>query len=243
MGAGAKSDASRIQIGDISETFEDPLARATRRILKQMGCNSLVPVVYSTEKPGDVKLLPLPEEKFQDREQYSALPTFRSRILPVLGTIPAMFGNAMASYVLTELAGLQTNPLAIQSCRKIIERLHCELILSERKHLGEEFDLINCSCPIKFNKNDIRMIYEDVWNSRSALSGSVNDKLTLVRWDSDCPAVFGNIICLTRKEALVHGKMAKSDWESQYTSVFLGFVQKRFEREVGLLKWRDALLL
>lgn len=35
------------------------------------------------------------------------MPGFRVRIIPVLGTIPAIFGQVMASYVATQLAGLQ----------------------------------------------------------------------------------------------------------------------------------------
>ena len=50
MGAGAKSDASRVQIADISDTQEDPLARAVRRRLRALGIESGLPVVYSTEK-------------------------------------------------------------------------------------------------------------------------------------------------------------------------------------------------
>lgn len=37
MGAGAKSDPTRIQIADISNTVYDPLARAVRRRLKLVG--------------------------------------------------------------------------------------------------------------------------------------------------------------------------------------------------------------
>lgn len=35
------------------------------------------------------------------------MPGFRVRIIPVLGTIPAIFGQVMASYIVTQLAGLQ----------------------------------------------------------------------------------------------------------------------------------------
>jgi tRNA A37 threonylcarbamoyladenosine dehydratase len=79
MGAGAKADPSRIQITDISETLgnrgrrccreitnegynceiEDPLARTVRRQLRQYNVERGIPVVYSTEKPHHVKLLPL----------------------------------------------------------------------------------------------------------------------------------------------------------------------------------------
>jgi hypothetical protein len=41
--------------------IEDPLARSVRRKLKKRGIVSGIPVVYSTEKPHHVKLLPLGE--------------------------------------------------------------------------------------------------------------------------------------------------------------------------------------
>jgi tRNA A37 threonylcarbamoyladenosine dehydratase len=139
MGAGAKADPSRIQIADISETFEDPLARATRQELKRNGCHSPVPVVYSTEKPGAVKLLPLDDSKVEEADQYSALPTFRSRILPVLGTIPALFGNAMASYVLTELAEFPTEPLPVKVNKRQYDKFFQELLTKEAKVQGEKY--------------------------------------------------------------------------------------------------------
>lgn len=87
MGAGAKSDPTRIQISDISYTIYDPLARSVRRRLRMQGVSSGIPVVYSTEVPGDVKLLPLPEEEFQkgDVKELGVFDDFRVRILPVLG--------------------------------------------------------------------------------------------------------------------------------------------------------------
>jgi tRNA A37 threonylcarbamoyladenosine dehydratase len=87
MGASAKSDPTRIQISDISYTMYDPLARSVRRRLRLQGVSSGIPVVYSTEVPGDVKLLPLAEEEFQkgDVKELGVFDDFRVRILPVLG--------------------------------------------------------------------------------------------------------------------------------------------------------------
>lgn len=87
MGAGAKCDPTRIQISDISYTIYDPLARSVRRRLRLEGVNSGIPVVYSTEVPSDVKLLPLPEEEFQKGpvKELGVFDDFRVRILPVLG--------------------------------------------------------------------------------------------------------------------------------------------------------------
>lgn len=47
-------------------------------------------------------------------KEYSALPDFRSRILPVLGTIPALFGSSLATYVLVKIAKFPIEPLVIK---------------------------------------------------------------------------------------------------------------------------------
>ncbi|OMH83708.1 tRNA threonylcarbamoyladenosine dehydratase [Zancudomyces culisetae] len=85
MGSGMKSDPSRIQIADIGNTFEDPLSRSVRRQLKKMGIEQGIEVVYSTEKPGKVQLLPLSESQEESAEEFAVLPDFRVRIVPVLG--------------------------------------------------------------------------------------------------------------------------------------------------------------
>jgi tRNA A37 threonylcarbamoyladenosine dehydratase len=91
MGSGCKSDPTRVQVGDISETIEDPLSRSTRRGLRARGIEKDIQVVFSTEKPTKegAKLLPLSEEEFQkgNVDQLSSLPNFRVRILPVLGML------------------------------------------------------------------------------------------------------------------------------------------------------------
>lgn len=96
MGAGAKSDPTRIQIADISDTLYDPLARSVRRRLRIQGIPSGIPVVYSTEVPGDVKLLPLPEEEFKkgNVKELGVFDDFRVRILPVLGALPRLLSAA-----------------------------------------------------------------------------------------------------------------------------------------------------
>ena len=87
MGAAAKCDPTRIQISDISYTMYDPLARSVRRRLRLLGVSSGIPVVYSTEVPGEVKLLPLAPDEFEkgNVKELSAFDDFRVRILPVLG--------------------------------------------------------------------------------------------------------------------------------------------------------------
>ncbi|KAI5282900.1 hypothetical protein KEM54_002498 [Ascosphaera aggregata] len=50
MGAGCKSDPTRIAVGDISLSTDDPLSRSTRRRLKLLGVSTGIPVVFSTAR-------------------------------------------------------------------------------------------------------------------------------------------------------------------------------------------------
>ncbi|XP_019236980.1 PREDICTED: tRNA threonylcarbamoyladenosine dehydratase isoform X3 [Nicotiana attenuata] len=108
-GAGARADPTRIRVADLRESTNDPLSRAVRhRLRKDHGIDGGIPVVFSLEKP-KAKLLPFkgPSGEEENPSDYQIVPGFRVRIIPVLGTIPAIFGQVMASYVATQLAGLQ----------------------------------------------------------------------------------------------------------------------------------------
>jgi tRNA A37 threonylcarbamoyladenosine dehydratase len=109
MGAACKSDPTRIVVGDIGTSTDDGLSRATRRRLKLLGVTSGIPAVYSTEKMGEGKaeLVPLSEEEFKKGTvgDLGVLPDFRVRILPVLGTMPAVFGYTLANHVILQITG------------------------------------------------------------------------------------------------------------------------------------------
>ncbi|KAI9208851.1 uncharacterized protein BJ171DRAFT_487499 [Polychytrium aggregatum] len=230
MGAGAKADPSRIQIADISETYEDPLARTTRRALKKEGIESGVQVVYSTEKPGTVKLLPLDEDKVSTAQEFATLPDFRVRILPVLGTIPALFGMAMASYVITELAHFPTSPLAIKNREPTYTRIHRDICNREK-------DVYASSPHIPLSIADVGYIFDEIWRGRSALSGAM-DKVTLCRWDRTKPISFGNVVCLSKTEAAKHDLLAPEQLEEHYGPEFIALVRRKFEEEREINKWR-----
>lgn len=124
MGAGTKSDPTRIMVGDIGTSTDDGLSRATRRRLKLLGVTAGIPVVYSTEKMGEGKavLLPVAEEEFQKGQvgDLGPLPDFRVRILPVLGTMPAVFGYTLANHIILKITGKSTTrpppPAQISNC-------------------------------------------------------------------------------------------------------------------------------
>ena len=91
---------------------------------------------------------------------------------------------------------------------------------------------------MKVNADDIGFIFEEIWNCRSALGGSCNDRLQFLRWDISKPAEFGNIICLTRKEASKHLKLARESLESTYGQDMFNKIEKRLQLEIDLAKLR-----
>ncbi|KAJ6618690.1 hypothetical protein B0H10DRAFT_2189366 [Mycena sp. CBHHK59/15] len=202
MGAGAKCDPTRIQISDISYTVYDPLARAVRRRLRLEGVASGIPVVYSTEVPSDVKLLPLPEEEFQKGpvKELGVFDDFRVRILPVLGPLPSIFGLHIATYILCELAGKPiVNPLPIKNRKKIYERLLRDLQQRESKAAGQQINKL----PI--DEDDVALIFEDLHRGRSVLPPhAVPSRPTLVRWDPAIPLRVDNCVVMDSPDAEKH---------------------------------------
>ncbi|KAJ2080924.1 hypothetical protein H4R24_002724 [Coemansia sp. RSA 988] len=231
MGAGMKSDPSRVQIADIGDTFEDPMSRAVRRRLKALGIQSGIKVVYSSEKPGKVQLLSLSESQKEEPGDFSVLPEFRVRIVPVLGTMPAMFGIAMGTHVLTELAGFPTEPLAIKGRHALYARLQRDLGNREytisAEHGGPQ---------LQMSTDDCGYILEEIWRGKSAISGAT-DKLALTRWRRSLPMTTSNCVCMTKAEADKHDKLDCAP-EEYYSPETVQFIERRLEEEKHLSTMR-----
>ncbi|KAF9431982.1 hypothetical protein BGZ76_011451 [Entomortierella beljakovae] len=225
MGAGAKANPSLIQISDISETFEDPLARSVRRRIKALGINKGIDVVYSTEKPHHVKLLPLDETQAQEADEYSALPDFRSRILPVLGPLPAMFGMSMAIFITCKIAGWPIDPLAIKQREPLYMRIHRELKTRENR-LDKNADAI------AMDRRDVGYILEEVFRGKSVVSQST-DKIGLIRWKRNEPLSLQNVVVMTKSEINKHEKLPlDADLVDIYGQEVIDYTERKF-REVA----------
>ncbi|KAI4520691.1 hypothetical protein K523DRAFT_276122 [Schizophyllum commune Tattone D] len=241
MGAGAKSDPTRIQISDISSTVYDPLARAVRRRLRLEGVTSGIPVVYSTEPPSEVKLLPLPEEEFQKGavKELGVFDDFRVRILPVIGPLPSIFGLHAATYILCDVAGQPIpNPLPIKNRRKLYDRLLRDLLNRERKVTGVDINRL----PI--DEEDVSFILEDLHRGRSIVPPhDVPSKPTLVRWDPDRPLSLENCVVMEQSDADKHTKQCLSSEKTQTPEELWGAEAKRvFEsRRAEINRYREAM--
>lgn len=232
MGAATKSDPTRINIGDISNTEEDGLARACRRKLKKRGVLENIPVVFSAEKPDPKKaqLMPLSEEEFAkgNVDQLSALQNFRVRILPVLGTMPSVFGLTITTWMLCTIAGYPVEPIVGKNRMKIYDSM-LQPLASQNLKLGGESERIPIS------KSDIAYIVEEVFRGKSVVSGE-STRLQLSRWDINKPLSLQNTVVLTKNEVKAHeDKHLKGGekLEDIYSKEVLDLVAKRFEEE----KW------
>ena len=258
MGAGCKGDPTKISVGDISASVEDPLSRVTRRKLRAAGISEGIPVVYSTEKPGPGKaqLLPLPEEEFIKGQvnELSVLPDFRARILPVLGTMPAAFGYTVANFVVMEVTGYPHETGASKNRDKMYENILSTLQgQEERLARSTKADARGLKLPI--TNDDIGYLVEEVYRGRSVVSG-VPTRLALVRWkvpekgfrpDEDWEGQkyarldLSELVCMTKEEALVHEKlvlMGGRAVEGLYTPEVIQLVERRQQEEAHYDRYR-----
>lgn len=258
MGAGCKSDPSRIFLGDISASIEDPLSRVTRRQLRIAGIKEGIPVVYSTEKPGlgKAELLPLPDEEYQRGKvhELSVLPDFRARILPVMGTMPAIFGFTVANFVAMEITGYPHEASAGKAREKMYDAILSSLQgLEERMVRESGQDPVGIRIPV--TANDVGYLIEEVYRGKSVISGLAT-RLTLVRWtrpeqgfmlvnkfegQKNVQLDLKELVCLTKEEAVVHERevlKGAQQPEEVYGERIAALVDSRREEERQYDKYR-----
>lgn len=90
MGAGAKYDATKVRLTDVSRSFNCPLAYIVRKRLRHMGIKKGFQVVFSEELPDRESIVPC-----EDRNKKSQVGT--------ISYIPAVFGCVCAQAAVQEL--------------------------------------------------------------------------------------------------------------------------------------------
>ncbi|KAI5924515.1 hypothetical protein F4810DRAFT_127808 [Camillea tinctor] len=225
MGAGCKSDPTRIFVGDIGVSTDDGLSRATRRRLKLLGITKGIPTVFSTEKTGEGKaeLLPLPEEEFHKGEvgDLGVLPDFRVRILPVLGTMPAVFGYTVANHIILSITGYPHDYVPAKGREKLYEGLLAAVQGGEEKilrHMTGGDPSITLGLKVPLTSGDTAFLVEEIFKARSAITG-LSTRLTLTRWRRPANSTLirideqkssnlrlADLVCMTKEEAARHDR-------------------------------------
>ncbi|KAJ5494979.1 tRNA threonylcarbamoyladenosine dehydratase 2 [Penicillium diatomitis] len=255
MGAGCKSDPTRVVVGDISTSTDDPLCRSTRRRLKMLGVNTGIPTVFSTERtaPGKASLLPLPEDEFSKGKvgELSVLPDFRVRILPVLGTMPAVFGYTLANHVICSVSGY---PLDYNTSGKGREKMYDSILASLSGFLEKQVRQVGGEDPVglrlPISKDDIQYLVEEVYRGKSVVTGLPNRLVLMpwtvpaqgfhmdLTWEKDGQKLFkldpSDLVCMTKDEATRHERevlRGEKSVEDLYDEVILNRVALR-RREI-----------
>lgn len=141
MGAGGKADPTRVHISDLRSASRDPLATAVRQKLRLMGkmeakksgtkitngsgvanggwlsCiddDAQVACVYSSEKVVAKLAQITPEQKEEGMQNFGAMDNMRVRVLPVVGTMPAIMGQTLAAMALCELGNKAFTPVGAE---------------------------------------------------------------------------------------------------------------------------------
>ena len=260
MGAGCKSDPTRVMVGQLSETFEDPLSSVTRRRLKTLGVTNGITCVFSTEKPGEGKatLQPLDEKEIEKGNvgNLAVLGGFRTRILPVLGTMPAVFGYAAASHVICNLAGY---PMEYRTGERGREKMYDGMLASfqglmEKLVKKEGGDSVGLRMPL--SKDDVAYLVEEVFRGKSAVSG-LPTRLALVPWrkpeggfmtkvknqekQKHIDMKMTDLVLMTKEEAQKHEREVLSAGktpEENYEPDLLALVKRRHDEERAYDKYR-----
>eukprot|EP00956_Cyclotella_meneghiniana_P023312 scaffold45236_cov59-Cyclotella_meneghiniana.AAC.4 len=250
MGAGGKADPTRVHISDLRSASRDPLATAVRQKLRLMGkqeakqsgekitdgsgisnkgwlsCiddDSRVAVVYSSEKVV-AKLASITEEqKEEGLHNFGAVDNMRVRVLPVVGTMPAIMGQTLAAMAVCELGGKPFSPVGAERVgRNVRHRLYQHLKQRE-KNLEEKLKPMLKSPdsnyttngvyigPIQIDPDDVEYLMAELWRNRCALSGErLGASLELFRWDKTLPAAPNNLVLMCLKAS----QKFESDFEA-----------------------------
>lgn len=258
MGAGCKSDPTRIFIGDISNSTDDPLSKSTRRKLRLQGVKDGIPVVFSTERPGPGKaeLQPLSEAEVAIGSvgELGVLADFRVRILPVLGTMPAIFGLAVANHVILSISGYPHEYLPSKSRDKMYDGILGYLQGAEERLGRALFVDSTQGLKIPITQDDVGYLVEEVYNGRSIISG-LSTRLLLVRWqkptsnfiNEDTPGQknstlkMNELVLMTKEEATKHEKLVlkgEKKLQEVYEAETIERVEQRLQEEERYERFR-----
>ncbi|RPA83285.1 hypothetical protein BJ508DRAFT_413475 [Ascobolus immersus RN42] len=242
MGSACKADPTRIHIADISLSQEDPLSRIVRRTLRvSHGIASGIPTVFSSEKPNEASpnLLPLVPPTEGEAGDLAPMAGFRARILPVLGTMPCVFGATLANYIILQLSNFPQPTYGLwKDQTKAYAQMHANLTGQESRYRGNEK-----GTRLPMSEADLGYLVEEVWGGRSVVS-ELTSRLLFTRWQAegtwgeertpqDDRLTMDKIVVMTKDEVRTHEEEVLKKGrpvEEVYPPEVLERVRRGFER-------------
>ncbi len=233
-GAGSKCDPTRLKLCDISNANFDPLMRAIKyNLRKKHGISHGVDCLVSVEKQVRELVTEVDLKEGETLRDYQVVPNFRVRTIPVLGTVPAMFGCALASFVLCKLS--KTVELSPDEGNDVDTKIVAYQMQLDRLKDREE-NRGSGRGALDIDINDIAYLMKDVWQRRDAraLAKSGDDlattpwkalnNLEFCRWDVTKPSSIDNLVLFERNEC--------DEWEESGEHA----IQRAFLKEPELVQ-------
>ena len=233
-GAGSKCDPTRLKLCDISNANFDPLMRAIKyNLRKKHGISHGVDCLVSVEKQVRELVTEVDLKEGETLRDYQVVPNFRVRTIPVLGTVPAMFGCALASFILCKLS--KTVELSPDEGNDVDTKIVAYQMQLDRLKDREE-NRGSGKCALDIDINDIAYLMKDVWQRRDAraLAKSGDDlattpwkalnNLEFCRWDVTKPSSIDNLVLFERNEC--------DEWEESGEHA----IQRAFLKEPELVQ-------
>ena len=147
------------------------------------------------------------------------------RVIPVLGTMPAIIGQSLAAMALCEIGGKPFSPMSGERVGrntrhrlfqhfKNREKKLCDEVEKDHPRDADENDaaaddevgrpqrVVNGSWigPVQIDGDDVEYILSEVWRNRCSVTGeTLGIVLEITRWDLSKPSNCQNLVLLTVK--------------------------------------------
>ena len=212
MGAGGKSDMTRLHVSDLRTSAKDPLASKLRMTLKKemedyesvewLDDMDQLTIIWCSEVTVAKLADFTDEQKAQaDKNEFGAVDGFRIRVLPVLGPLPAIMGQSLASITLCTLGNkplaqpVTGERLSKNVRHKLFQHLQNRELKIRKGELHADKEGI-FKGPLEVDKDDMEYLL-GVWRNRCAVSGArLGATLHVVRWDLNKPATTSNLVIM-----------------------------------------------
>ena len=232
-GAGGRADPTRVRIDDFNSSRNDPLMRRVRNELKtrrQVNPEEVsFDVCFTTEKPRSSLVWNCGEAE-RNPAEYQTVPGFRVRTIPVLGTLPAIFGQTMATHCLLHLAEFPYTPEPVVDLRLAkVNRILSKTAEKERILRGGGKESQRAKGELDYGllaEEDVAVLVRDVWRGRCAVTGTTNN-IAIARWDLAKPLHPLNAVLLTSPQVELHIAQGGKDRLDQATKAR---IQERIDK-------------
>lgn len=167
--------------------------------------------MYSYEKP-TVDLAPLEKEQIDNPDSFGAIGGMRIRVVPVIGTQPALFGMYAAITVLSDLAEKRFDPCKVEPISRSFASKQSDRLKMRDKKIFENIPENETFTAIADN-NEVAYVIEQLWRCKSCYGHARVESrqvFEMTRFDRSKPAMPYNLLFLTRAEATAHDASTKT---------------------------------